>query len=148
MISSKIFKEYLMPINKAIQASPVNQTFHLDGVKHIAAADAHELLTGQQAVLIDVRRKEEFEVERIPLSGVKLYPMEQIMDNLHKLPKEQPVIVMDTTGERGTKVARLLNLQGFKQVANLDGGLVQWKKEDLPVDNIFPESCGGCCECN
>ena len=54
---------------------------------------------------------------------------------------------MDTLGGRGTKVANLLNLQGFRQVANLDGGLVQWKAGGFPVEDILPDACGGCCGC-
>ncbi|MFP4047492.1 MAG: rhodanese-like domain-containing protein [Bacteroidales bacterium] len=137
-----------MPVNKEMQDSPVNQNFQLEGVKHISAADAHGLLKEQKAILIDVRREDEFEVERVSLPGVILYPMEQIINHIQQIPKKQTVIVMDSTGERGTKVARLLNLQGFSHVANLDGGLVQWKEEGLPVENIFPEACGGCCGCN
>ncbi len=137
-----------MPINKEIQDSPVNQNFQLDGVKHISASVAHGLLKEQQAILLDVRRKDEFEVERVPLPGVMLYPMEQIIDNIQELPEDQTIIVMDSKGERGTKVARLLNLQGFRDVANLDGGLVQWKAGGFPVEDIFPDACGGCCGCN
>ena len=148
MISNKTSKENLMSINKEIQDSPVNQNFQLDGVKHISASVAHGLLKEQKAILIDVRREDEFEVERISLPGVILYPMEQIIDHIQQIPKEQTVIVMDSTGERGTKVARLLNLKGFRDIANLDGGLVKWKEEGLPVENIFPEACGGCCGCN
>jgi len=136
-----------MPVNKEMQDSPVNQNFHLDGVKHISAAEAHGLLKEQKGILLDVRREDEFEVEQVPLQGVMLYPMEQIIDHIQQIPKEQKVIVMDSTGERGTKVAHLLNLQGFRHVANLDGGLVKWKEEGLPVENILPDACGGCCGC-
>ena len=137
-----------MSTNEKLKYAPECQNFHLDGVRHISAAGAHELLQEQKAILIDVRRGDEVEVERVSLPGVMVYPMEQIIDHLQDIPGGQLVIVMDSRGERGTKVARLLNMQGFRQVANLDGGLVQWKNEGFPVEDILPDACGGCCGCN
>jgi len=148
MISNKIFNTHTMPTKEKLKNAPECQDFQLDGVRHISAAEAHGLLQEQQAILIDVRREDEVEVERVSLPGVMLYPMEQIIDHLQDIPGGQLVIVMDSRGERGTKVARLLNMQGFRQVANLDGGLVQWKNEGLPVEDILPDACGGCCGCN
>ena len=137
-----------MSTNEKLKHVPECQDFQLDGVMHISAAGAHELLQEQKAILIDVRREDEVEVERVALPGVMAYPMEQIIDHLQDIPGGQLVIVMDSRGERGTKVARLLNMQGFRQVANLDGGLVQWKNEGFPVEDILPDACGGCCGCN
>lgn len=68
--------------------------------------------------------------------------MTEIIDNLEHLPEDILLITMDSIGERGTKVANLLNIQKFKHVANLDGGLVQWRAEILPVENILPDACG------
>ncbi|MBS3769809.1 MAG: hypothetical protein KGY70_09040 [Bacteroidales bacterium] len=55
---------------------------------------------------------------------------------------------MDSLGEKGTKVANLLNIQQFPQEANLDGGIVRWKTENLPIEVILPNACGGCCGCS
>ena len=126
---------------------PKVQKFHLEGVKHISAMEAYGYLAQQKAVLIDVREKEEFEVEQVALPVFIHIPMPLIIDRLGQLPDDQLIIVMDSQGERGTKVANLLNRQKYNDVANLDGGLVQWKAEGLPVENILPDACGGCCGC-
>ena len=133
--------------NLVVKESPEIQEFNLEGVKHISAEDAYRLLSQQKAILLDVREREEYEVERVALSGVLHYPMPKVIDNIQELPSYKQIIVMDTLGERGTKVANLLNLQGFRQVANLDGGLVQWKAGGFPVEDILPDACGGCCGC-
>ncbi|MCF8217635.1 MAG: rhodanese-like domain-containing protein [Bacteroidales bacterium] len=126
---------------------PNHQKFHLDGVRHISAVEAFNLLKEDKAMLIDVREKEECEVERVNLENVKNYPMTEIIDNLKHLPEDILLITMDSIGERGTKVANLLNIKKFKHVANLDGGLVQWRAENLPDENILPDACGcsSCC---
>ena len=127
---------------------PQHQNFHLEGVQHISPREAFEQLINNKALLIDVRDKEEYEVERIGLANVKHCPMTEIVDRLEDLPKDILLITMDTLGERGTKVANLLNMQQFPRVANLDGGIIRWKEENLPVEDILPDACDGCCGCS
>ena len=126
---------------------PEVQIFHLDGVKHISAREAYRYLLEQQAIMIDVREKDEFEVEQVALPDAIHIPMPKIVDRLDYIPDDRLIIVIDSQGERGTKVANLLNRQGYNDVANLDGGMVQWKAAGLPVENILPDECGGCCGC-
>ncbi|MFO7970873.1 MAG: rhodanese-like domain-containing protein [Desulfobacterales bacterium] len=135
-----------MDMNLPMQ--PKNQRFHLEGVRHISPREAFEQLNNNAVLLVDVRDKDEYDVERVGLPNVKHYPMTEIVDSLENLPKAVLLITMDTLGERGTKVANLLNRQQFSRVANLDGGIVRWKAENLPVEDILPSACGGCCGCS
>lgn len=127
-----------------LKDQPEYQTFHLDGVKHISPREAYDFVSQEKAIMIDVREKEEFEVEHVDLPDVLLHPMPQIMERLQYIPNDRLIIVICAKGERSTKVARVLEMQGFAQVANLDGGMKQWLKEALPVENIMPEACGSC----
>ncbi|MFW5916356.1 MAG: rhodanese-like domain-containing protein [Bacteroidota bacterium] len=113
----------------------------------MSAEHAYGLLSQHKAILLDVREKDEYEVERVALPGVLHYPMPKVIENVQDIPDERLIIVMDSLGERGTKVANLLNMQGFRQVANLDGGLVQWKAGGFPVEDILPDACDGCWGC-
>jgi len=135
-------------MDRNLLMQPQHQKFHLEGVQHISPREAFEKLNNNTALLIDVRDKDEYEVEWIGLANVKHYPMREIVDSLEELPKDILLITMDTLGERGTKVANLLNMQQFPRVANLDGGIVRWKAENLPVEDILPDACGGCCGCS
>jgi len=134
-------------INRKLLMQPQHQNFHLDGVKHISPVEAFDLLIDEKAMLIDVRNKEEYGIERVSLDNIKNYPMTEILNNLEYLPKDILLITMDTTGERGTKVANLLNMQQFPQVANMDGGISQWRTDNLPIEDILPGECGGCSGC-
>lgn len=127
---------------------PELQEFHIEGVKHIAPADAFELINNRQAVLIDVREPDEIENEQIPLDTILYYPMSTIVDKLNYISKEQSIILICPGGIRSTKVANLLNLHAYANVANLDGGFMSWKKQNLPFETklISTEGCG--CRCN
>ena len=129
-----------------LKEQPQYQSFHLEGVMHIAPKEAYGLILKDQAIILDVREKDEFEVEHVDTPNVLLHPMPQIMERLQYIPTDRLIIVICAKGERSAKVTRVLEMQGFAQVANLDGGMKQWLKEDLPVENIMPEACGSCHE--
>ncbi len=123
---------------------PIIQEFNIQGIKHISVADAYEALQNGFAVMIDVRELEEVQIESFQHERVLNHPMSVIMDRLLYIAKDQPIIVACTTGVRSTKVANLLQYQGYPDVANLDGGLVAWKKMNLPTLSILPETGCGC----
>lgn len=130
---------------------PTLQIFHIDGVKHINPQDAFDCIKNHEAVLIDVREYEEVEIDSIPLDNVLNHPMSTIMDRLSFISKDQNIILMCPGGVRSTKVANLLNIQGYPNVANLDGGFKLWKSLRLPFESILPSgnSCsGGCSSCS
>lgn len=122
---------------------PTLQDFHIEGVKHIKPADALEALNKGAAVMLDVRELNKVKLESVPLDRVLNHPMSVIMDRLPYIAKDQNIIVACPGGVRSVKVANMLNLQGYPNVANLDGGLMLWKAKGLPFEsNITSVSCG------
>lgn len=131
-----------------ITDKPTLQEFHIEGVKHIIPDDAMAALKSNEAVLIDVREENEVKLESIPIDNVLYHPMSVIMDRLANISKDQNIILICPGGVRSTKVANLLNMQGYPNVANLDGGFNVWKAKGLPYDcNLtFAGGCG--CSCS
>ncbi len=82
--------------------------------------------------LLDVRSALEFEREHI--ADAKLIPLSELSDNIAQLQplKSKKIIVYCHSGSRSIRAARLLKAEGFVPV-NLDGGLLEWKKEGLPL---------------
>ena len=130
--------------------NPLIQEFTLPGVNHISAEDAFELLTNDQAVLIDVRDEDEVEEGNIPLDKVLYHPMPIIIERLPYISKDQHIIIACAEGIRSVKVANLLNIKGYPSVTNLDGGLAIWQQKKLPyVQKSNPKSGCGCgCSCS
>jgi rhodanese-related sulfurtransferase len=128
-------------------SQPEFQQFHIEGVNHIAPQDAYDCLTNKSAVLIDIRENDEVDIDLIPLDNVLYHPMSVIMERLPLIDKNQNIIVMCPGGVRSTKVVNLLNIQGYPNVANLDGGFKLWKSLGLPFESILPsgEGCSGHC---
>ena len=142
------FKIVKMKSMKFIKKHPELQEFHIEGIKHIAPADAYQLINSREAVLIDVREPDEIEYEQIPLDTILYYPMSTIVDKLNYISKEQHIMLICPGGIRSTKVANLLNINKYPNVANVDGGFSAWRKQVLPFENkvVMTGGCG--CGCN
>jgi rhodanese-related sulfurtransferase len=126
---------------------PTLQEFHIEGVKHITPSNALEAVENEEAIMIDVREVNECMLECISLDAVFYHPMSEIMERLDYIPKDKALIVVCLNGFRSAKVANLLTRQGFENVANLDGGFVMWKSQNLPHESNI--SCGSCgCGCS
>mgnify|MGYP005847350461 CR=1 FL=1 len=124
--------------------NPSFQSFNINGVEHISPKNAYSELQNGTAIMVDVREDDEYMVEFISLNDVLHYPMSSIMDNLKNIPVDKPIITICQRGVRSTKVANMLNRNGFVNSVNLDGGFIKWKAEGLPFESILPKACNSC----
>ena len=131
--------------------TPSFQTFNIEGVEHISPENALSELENETAIIVDVREEAESMIEFITLNGVYHFPMSVIMDSLQNIPNDKPIITVCRAGVRSTKVANMLNLNGFINSVNLDGGFETWKAKGLPFETILPDACNSClgsCSCS
>jgi rhodanese-related sulfurtransferase len=80
-----------------------------------------EWSTDNEAVILDVREPKEWELGTLP--GSTLVSMGEIIDRLHELDKDTPILCVCRSGARSGQVAAYLSAQGFGTVANLVGGV-------------------------
>ncbi|MDP2060927.1 MAG: rhodanese-like domain-containing protein [Flavobacteriaceae bacterium] len=92
-----------------------------------------------QVQLIDVRTPEEYEAGHLINSENLNFFDENFEAELDKLDKNAPVCVYCKSGGRSTKAAELLKKKGFKAIYNLDGGIMGWEKDGLPIDKTKSE---------
>jgi len=112
---------------------PALQSFHIEGVKHIIPSEALDAVKSGDAIMLDVREENEFQVETIDLEDILYFPMSGITGKLDQIPKDKSIIVVCQGGVRSAKVVKFLNINGFNDIASLDGGFVMWKALQLPV---------------
>ena len=98
---------------------------------------AHALHGNPNVFMLDVREPDEYAAGHIP--GITLIPMGEIIDRLNEIPTDQEVIVTCRTGNRSAQIADYLNANGeHGEVANLEGGIIQWAAEGLPYEGAPP----------
>lgn len=100
-------------------------------VRQIAPKELKARLdTGEQITLIDVREESERQIASI---GGDLIPMNTVLDNLARIPKDGVVVVYCRSGGRSGKVVSALQAQcGYSNLLNLDGGLLRWSDDVDP----------------
>lgn len=85
---------------------------------------SEQIKAGTAPIIIDVREPYEYAHARI--EGAVLKPLGAIYQWAHELDKAQAYVVMCHTGARSYQAAFMLERMGFKQVANLVGGIDDW----------------------
>ena len=115
-------------------AGPIRQS--LSGVGSVAIAQAVQLINRESGVMVDVREPAEYAAGHIPRA--LNIPLGTLNDRLKELDKykQRPVIVCCRSGQRAGQAAVTLRKHGFISVHNLNGGLLAWEKENLPVETV------------
>jgi NADPH-dependent 2,4-dienoyl-CoA reductase/sulfur reductase-like enzyme/rhodanese-related sulfurtransferase len=114
---------------------PINTAGFVAG--HIARGDiatvAPETWQPGGEFLLDVRDSDELE-ELGKLAGAVNIPLAQLRDRLGELPRDRRIVAYCQKGLRGYLAACALHGHGFEHVANLRGGFLQAKLNNLPIE--------------
>jgi sulfur dioxygenase len=82
--------------------------------------------------ILDVRNEQEFQGDLGHVEGSMLIPLSELRQRINEVPKEKPVVVICQSGKRSAMATQILQTDGFKQTANIAGGLINWTKLTLP----------------
>lgn len=90
-------------------------------------------LSQQGVLLLDVREAEEFAAGHAPKA--RLMPLSEIGYRMKELDawKDKPIAVMCRSGRRSARAVAMLQDAGFKQVSNVQGGILAWEQAGLQV---------------
>lgn len=99
---------------------------------NIDVQTASALSSRDDVLLLDVREQSEYDAGHIP--GVTLIPMNDVPNRLAEIPTDKTVIVTCRSGNRSGQVTEYLRGQGFSNVYNMAGGIVEWQNAGLPVE--------------
>ncbi|WP_066757270.1 rhodanese-like domain-containing protein [Crocinitomix algicola] len=83
-------------------------------------------------LFVDVR--EPFEIDEVAydIPGQIQIPLGELPNRIGELPKDKRLIIGCRSGGRSMNACQFLKMQGFEDVNNLQGGIMNW------VDNGFP----------
>ncbi len=79
--------------------------------------------------VLDVRSVEEFVAGHLPRA--MLIPLDDLRARLSEVPTDKPVVVVCQTGKRSALGTTILRKAGIERVANLAGGMLQWRELGL-----------------
>jgi rhodanese-related sulfurtransferase len=97
-------------------------------VKEIQPTDLKNKIDNKDDfLLIDVREPSEIEISKIKES-IHI-PMADIPNNIDQINSNKLVVVMCKSGGRSAKVCEYLIQNRFKDIYNLNGGIIKWALE-------------------
>ncbi len=103
------------------------------GSSAVAPQEAVRLMNRENAVVLDVRERKEFDAGHIIDSvHIPFAKLKQRMKDLGKH-KEKPVVVVCKMGQQAGAAAKLLQDAGHGKVYRLSGGVAEWKAQSLPL---------------
>jgi rhodanese-related sulfurtransferase len=103
-------------------------------IDEVDAQGARELLdTAEPPLLVDVRRRDEWDEGHIP--GAIHIPRGSLESRIEKAApdRERPLLVYCSAGERSAFAARTLGEMGYEDVTSLSGGFTDWKRNGFPT---------------
>jgi rhodanese-related sulfurtransferase len=111
-----------------------------ENFENVEVAAFAELIADSNVVILDVRKADEFAEGHI--KGAILIDQFQsdfVEQAQAKLPKDKTIAVYCRSGRRSANAAGKLADIGYKCV-NLKGGILAWKKADMPVTTVDGEN--------
>ena len=98
--------------------------------ERLSAPFAAEYLSWElPPLLIDIRAPRERDQKHI--AGSLSIPLNHLIENLEKLPKDRPLLVYCAGGYRSSIAASLLQSRGFLRVSEIAGGIAGWEAAKL-----------------
>ena len=84
--------------------------------------------------ILDVREPDEFTGPLGHIRGAVLIPLGELAERAGELSKDRPVVAVCRAGGRSAQATIILQQAGFKEVANLTGGMLRWRAEGHAVE--------------
>jgi rhodanese-related sulfurtransferase len=117
-----------------------------NGIRHISAREAVFAIE-KGALLVDTREEYHTAMKTFKVERFVICPLSCFDENIDALPKDKPLIVADATGLQSRTAAEKLLNNGFTDVANLAGGIMDWERDGYPVDKDPAQQLSGQCPC-
>lgn len=104
-------------------------------IKEVTPAEVAALRErGEQAILLDVREPNEWNLGRIP--GAVFLPRGNLESKVEDaVPRDARVIVYCARGNRSALGADTMRQMGYENVASMSGGFQQWAMEGREVES-------------
>lgn len=97
-----------------------------------------KLTSTKNKILVDVRTPGEYSQEHLANAINIDYNGSEFAKYVDTLDKSKPVFIYCLSGGRSGSALKILESKGFKEVYNMQGGIMQWKAKNYPLNNSNP----------
>jgi len=118
----------------------------IQGLRFLAPEEALDTLQ-HGVLLVDLRSDELAEMKAFQVPESVHIPHRELPEFLTNLPSGRPLLLADSAGVFTKDAAHFLLEQGFREVACLNGGMLEWDQEGFPVVTDPEALLHGECAC-
>ncbi len=118
----------------------------IGGMVHLSGREALEAARNG-ALFVDLRLEIETDYKKFDVPEVLYVQAEELESRISDIPKDRPVIVADSVGLRSKAAVESLMGKGYANVANLNGGILDWEHDGLPIVIDPNKQLSGSCTC-
>ncbi len=95
--------------------------------KHISPKEFHALIDNEDVLIVDARNEHEYKVGRFKNAlGLPIKKFREFPEASKTLPKHKKIVLYCTGGIRCEKVSAYLKEEGFSDVSQLEGGIINY----------------------
>ncbi len=116
------------------------------GVLSVTPREALELVN-KGAFILDLREMDFIDFKAFGVKHVVNTPMSNFDETIETLDPDAFYILADSSGLKSRLHAEKLFQKGFKHVATMGGGFIEWERDGLPVSVDVNERLSGACAC-
>jgi rhodanese-related sulfurtransferase len=118
----------------------------IKGVIHLSPSEAYQEAQ-KGAMILDIREEYDTDYKRFNVPEVLYCPYRHFEEFIDHLPGDRALIVAASTGLRSKEIVEKLMTNGFLHIANLNGGMVDWERDGLPIKVDKNAELHGQCVC-
>lgn len=129
-----IFVLFLFFSTEGYSQKKLDRTLKKFNNESVPYVHVEELADLENAVLLDAREKEEYEVSHLKNAiwvGHKTFEIDSLLNTVPG--KESEIVVYCSIGVRSENIGEKLIKAGYTNVRNLYGGIFEWKNKGFPV---------------
>lgn len=109
--------------------APLTYTFA--GIWEIQPQSLEE--AADKVQIVDVREPAEFDGPLGHINAARLIPLGELTRRAEEIDRNRPVVTVCRAGGRSAQAVVILQKAGFKDLANLAGGMLRWRADGHPV---------------
>ncbi|MEO7729080.1 MAG: rhodanese-like domain-containing protein, partial [Burkholderiales bacterium] len=107
-------------------------TFTFGGIWEIQPQALEEI--AERVEIVDVREADEFTGALGHIRGAKLIPLGELKQRITEICRDKPLVAVCRSGARSAQAVVMLQKEGLREVANLNGGMLRWRTEGCPAE--------------
>ena len=115
----------------------MNAHIELPPAREVCPTTTRRLLA-EGALLVDVRELAEVAQTAFDVPGIVLLPLSELPQRHAELPRDRLLVLASQGDERSLKATYYLMVQGFTQVAHMQGGIEKWARKGFPIRGAVP----------